>query len=280
MRHGEPGPADQAAPCGKPDVVGIDPDGKALSRARRKADRRHLAVRFDHGFAVQRLPYSDGSFDLHGFGVHAPPPRRGREASGAGRGSPGTHPRWSAPPSRLRRGNRTLRRRNGARLQRRNKHLAGNLGQQMPAVDAGSGVRRSRRDRAPNDPPRTHHVLWGGRVRGLTVDADHPCMRRSDTRAARGQADIQRRKERPAPLAVRRAGEPRQRASMSTAHPRGSSGRGESHPPALSEPDVSLSAHPAPIIRPSGSYSQPPVRKECRVASATLPNECTARTWW
>ena len=41
------------------EIVGIDPDEMALSRARRKASRRHLAVQFDHGFG-QRLPYSDG----------------------------------------------------------------------------------------------------------------------------------------------------------------------------------------------------------------------------
>ena len=28
--------------------------------------------------------------------------------------------------------------------------------------------------------------------------------------------------------------------------------RGESHPPALAEPDVNLSIHPAPIVQPSG----------------------------
>src|SRR4051794_22149981 len=28
--------------------------------------------------------------------------------------------------------------------------------------------------------------------------------------------------------------------------------RGESHPPALVEPDVNVSAHPAPIVQPSG----------------------------
>ena len=33
-------------------------------------------------------------------------------------------------------------------------------------------------------------------------------------------------------------------------HPDGASGRGESHPPALSEPGVNLSIHPAPIIQP------------------------------
>jgi hypothetical protein len=31
---------------------------------------------------------------------------------------------------------------------------------------------------------------------------------------------------------------------------RWASSRGESHPPALSEPDVTVSRHPAPIIRP------------------------------
>jgi ubiquinone/menaquinone biosynthesis C-methylase UbiE len=44
------------------EVVGLDPDPKALARARRKAERRSLAVRFDHGFA-QELPYADASFD-------------------------------------------------------------------------------------------------------------------------------------------------------------------------------------------------------------------------
>ena len=33
------------------------------------------------------------------------------------------------------------------------------------------------------------------------------------------------------------------------------SGRGESHPPALAEPDVNVSAHPAPIAQPSGRTS-------------------------
>jgi ubiquinone/menaquinone biosynthesis C-methylase UbiE len=44
------------------EVVGLDPDPKALARARRKAGRRSLPVRFDHGFA-QELPYADASFD-------------------------------------------------------------------------------------------------------------------------------------------------------------------------------------------------------------------------
>lgn len=44
------------------DLVGLDPDPKALARARRKARRAGLAVRLDRGFA-QELPYPDASFD-------------------------------------------------------------------------------------------------------------------------------------------------------------------------------------------------------------------------
>jgi ubiquinone/menaquinone biosynthesis C-methylase UbiE len=47
---------------GAAEVVGIDPDPKALARARRKAARAALLVRFDQGFANE-LPYPDGSFD-------------------------------------------------------------------------------------------------------------------------------------------------------------------------------------------------------------------------
>lgn len=44
------------------DLVGLDPDTKALARARRKTHRAGLAVRLDRGFA-QELPYPDDSFD-------------------------------------------------------------------------------------------------------------------------------------------------------------------------------------------------------------------------
>ncbi|WP_328422154.1 class I SAM-dependent methyltransferase [Streptomyces sp. NBC_00443] len=44
------------------DLVGLDPDPKALARAGRKARRAGLTVRLDRGFA-QELPYGDGSFD-------------------------------------------------------------------------------------------------------------------------------------------------------------------------------------------------------------------------
>jgi ubiquinone/menaquinone biosynthesis C-methylase UbiE len=53
------------------DVVGLDPDPKALARAERKLKRRGLAVRLDRGFA-QELPYPDASFDrvLSAFMLH------------------------------------------------------------------------------------------------------------------------------------------------------------------------------------------------------------------
>jgi ubiquinone/menaquinone biosynthesis C-methylase UbiE len=44
------------------DVTGIDPDPKALARARRKAERAGVAVRLDCGFA-DALPYETATFD-------------------------------------------------------------------------------------------------------------------------------------------------------------------------------------------------------------------------
>jgi ubiquinone/menaquinone biosynthesis C-methylase UbiE len=43
-------------------VVGLDPDPKALARARRKAEREALLIQFDRGFS-DALPYRNGSFD-------------------------------------------------------------------------------------------------------------------------------------------------------------------------------------------------------------------------
>ncbi|MEJ2131438.1 MAG: class I SAM-dependent methyltransferase [Gammaproteobacteria bacterium] len=53
------------------EVVGLDPDPKALARARRKAERARLDVRLDQGFS-QELPYPDASFDrvLSSFMFH------------------------------------------------------------------------------------------------------------------------------------------------------------------------------------------------------------------
>jgi len=44
------------------EVVGIDPDPKALARAQRKAGREALTMQLDRGFA-EELPYPDASFD-------------------------------------------------------------------------------------------------------------------------------------------------------------------------------------------------------------------------
>ena len=44
------------------EVVGIDPDPKALARAQRKARREALSVQLDRGFA-EELPYPDAFFD-------------------------------------------------------------------------------------------------------------------------------------------------------------------------------------------------------------------------
>jgi ubiquinone/menaquinone biosynthesis C-methylase UbiE len=44
------------------EVVGLDPDPKALARARRKAEERGLAVQLDRGFSDE-LPYAAASFD-------------------------------------------------------------------------------------------------------------------------------------------------------------------------------------------------------------------------
>lgn len=44
------------------EVVGLDPDVRALDRAHRKAARAGLAVRLDQGYA-QEMPYADGAFD-------------------------------------------------------------------------------------------------------------------------------------------------------------------------------------------------------------------------
>lgn len=53
------------------EVVGLDPDPKALARAARKAERAAVSIRFDRGFSDE-LPYPEASFDrvLSSFMFH------------------------------------------------------------------------------------------------------------------------------------------------------------------------------------------------------------------
>src|SRR5215510_6169453 len=44
------------------EVIGLDPDPKALARARSKAARAAVTIQFDQGFGDQ-LPYPEASFD-------------------------------------------------------------------------------------------------------------------------------------------------------------------------------------------------------------------------
>ena len=48
--------------CPDTEVVGLDPDPKALARARRKAARAAVSVQLDRGFGDE-LPYAEASFD-------------------------------------------------------------------------------------------------------------------------------------------------------------------------------------------------------------------------
>ena len=61
------------------EIVGFDPDPKALARARQKAAREALAIQFDQGFGDQ-LPYPAASFDraLSSFMFHHLPAEIGR----------------------------------------------------------------------------------------------------------------------------------------------------------------------------------------------------------
>ena len=56
------------------------------------------------------------------------------------------------------------------------------------------------------------------------------------------------------------------------------SGRGESHPPALAEPDVSLSTHPAPIIQPHGTSPSRQWAKRTPARAATVCSHLRARS--
>lgn len=115
------------------EVVGCDPDPRALDRARRKAD----GVRFDAGYA-ERLPYADGEFDrvlssmmLHHINGEAKPAAAAEIF------------RVLRPGGRLHLvdigGDTTAGHGLLGRLIRRNHHVAGNLGDAIPALLGGAG---------------------------------------------------------------------------------------------------------------------------------------------
>jgi ubiquinone/menaquinone biosynthesis C-methylase UbiE len=58
------------------EIIGIDPDPKALARARRKAAKAGVSIQFDQGFGDE-LPYPDASFDrvISSFMFHHLPAR-------------------------------------------------------------------------------------------------------------------------------------------------------------------------------------------------------------
>ncbi len=57
------------------EVVGLDPDPRALARGRRKAERAGVSIQFDQGFSDE-LPYPEASFDrvVSSFMFHHLPP--------------------------------------------------------------------------------------------------------------------------------------------------------------------------------------------------------------
>jgi ubiquinone/menaquinone biosynthesis C-methylase UbiE len=67
-------------------VVGLDPDPKALSRARRKAQQEGLSIEFDQGYS-QALPYPAASFDrvFSSFMLHHLPVELGERTLSEGR---------------------------------------------------------------------------------------------------------------------------------------------------------------------------------------------------
>jgi ubiquinone/menaquinone biosynthesis C-methylase UbiE len=74
------------------DVVGLDPDPKALARAKRKAERAGLSIPLDQGFADE-LPYENASFDRVFSTFMVSPRSNGQKGKGVKRGPPGADAR-------------------------------------------------------------------------------------------------------------------------------------------------------------------------------------------
>jgi ubiquinone/menaquinone biosynthesis C-methylase UbiE len=114
------------------EAVGCDPDPRALERARRKTD----AVRLEQGYA-ERLPYADGEFDrvLSSMMLH--------HINGDAKTAAAAEIfRVLRPGGRLHLvdiGGEVADGGLAARLIRRNRHAAGNLGDAIPRLLRGAG---------------------------------------------------------------------------------------------------------------------------------------------
>lgn len=138
------------------DMVGIDPDPRALARANKKAGRG-VPVTFDHGYG-QRLPYPDASFDRVLSSLmfhHLEPDVKPRMLAEVLRV---LRPGGAAVPRRLRR--------QGDRLGRSDGPAATALGQVPPQHGRRhshparrSRLLRGRRADPPQQPSRPGHLL-------------------------------------------------------------------------------------------------------------------------
>ncbi|MGH8933748.1 MAG: transposase [Egibacteraceae bacterium] len=107
--------------------------------------------------------------------------------------------------------------------------------------------------------------------RALHIMAIAQIRHNTDSRAYYPEKLAEHKTEREAPRALKRQPSNLVYRTLSHDHQTGeSSGRGESHPPALTEPDVNLSAHPAPAIQPHGvsPRRQCANKPGCRLATA------------
>ncbi len=120
------------------EVVGLDPDPKALAIAEQKSEKADVAVRFDRGFSDE-LPYPPASFDrvLSSFKFHhlSPDEKLGtlREVSRVLRPGGSVHLLdFGRPRSRY---SSVL-----ARLLHRGKHLRDNIEGRIPSLMSESGL--------------------------------------------------------------------------------------------------------------------------------------------
>ncbi|WP_057003260.1 class I SAM-dependent methyltransferase [Mycobacterium kyorinense] len=118
------------------ELVGCDPDPRALARARRKAQGLS-GIRFDHAYA-QQLPYPDGEFNrvLSSMMLHHLPDEMKADAAAEVF-------RVLRPGGRLHvvdiGGDMTARDGLAARRMLRNHHIAGNLGDAIPRLLRAAG---------------------------------------------------------------------------------------------------------------------------------------------